>query len=106
MKYNASTLILTMLKDSIKTNTDKTLYRYLNMLYKNKDYLRIESKDLGNKFENMMVNSGYIKYLDITIYTNKYNNNDNIIYLIFLNDLGHKEWDNIENLLRLKGLFK
>ena len=73
------------------------------MLYKNKDYLRIESKDLGNKFENMMVNSGYIKYLDITIYTDKYNN-DNNIYLVFLNDLGRKECDNLENLLRLKGL--
>lgn len=103
--YNANTLILTMLKDSIKTDTDKAVYRYLNMLYKTKDYLRIEGGDLGNKFENMMVNSGYIKYLDITIYADKYNN-DNVIYLVFLNDLGRKEWDNLENLLKLKGLFK
>lgn len=65
-------------------------------------YLRIDKEEVFNKFVKVMRKSEYVKYLDVE----KFNFGKGEVYFIHLNELGKKERNIIENLLKLKGLLK
>ena len=99
IRYDDGDLIIAMLVDSRYSYFYKVCF-----MRKCDGYIRILGKDNIDKFRNIMVESGYIKYLKIVVIICDSNNSNSNMYLVRLNRLGNKERVNIENLFKLKGL--
>ena len=94
IKYDDGDLIVSMLIDSG--------YSYFYKIYfmrKYDGYIRILGKDNIDKFRDIMIESGYIKYLKIVKICDSSNNVN--IYSVRLNRLGNKERVNLENLFNV-----
>ena len=96
---NVSELIIAMLDDC--GGSYFYTYNYTYGMFSYNNALEILGKDLINVFKRIMRKNVYMKYLNITEDKNRRD-----IYVVTLNELGKKERNNIENLLKLKGLLE
>ena len=96
---NVSELIIAMLDDC--GGSYFYTYNYTYGMFSYNNALEILGKDLINVFKRIMKKNVYMKYLNITEDKNRRD-----IYVVTLNELGKKERNNIENLLKLKGLLE
>ena len=96
---NVSELIVAMLNDC--GGSYFYTYNYTYEIFSYNNALEILGKDFINVFRRIIRKSEYIKYLNIVEDKNRRE-----IYIVTLNELGKKERNNIENLLKLKGLLK
>lgn len=99
IRYDDGDLIVGMLVDSEYSYSYNTCCMHMY-----NGYIMILGKDNIDKFRNIMIKSGYIKYIEIVGICDS-NNNINM-YSVRLNELGNKERDSIKNLFKLKGLLE